>query len=447
MINEVDNKFLKNVVGDDGKGNLGSHTLDRIEISDNDKDYMLKVMSLCTQEAATAMTVGQYTVISGEMVRVTPEDEIHIITNEMYNYDFTPLSSLTISINTMKNVHYYYYGDAGQKRAFEDFKESIQSYYRKSFKARTAVVAWIRKRWSSYINYSDFFSSISGKSIQEIFMHTLIPCGLEVDKVRKIAADFIQRRGIRPNTILISPVIKNEIEMWVDGSDLAERSTRRMYGAISSLKGISDCVKECCELNSAEMTSVVNVFCQYADSLNNMKSLTQWQSANNQNGDDLDINPSDDRIDELLEFFRSAGPQDEVIIPEPLETWLRPEQSEVQCGEIDIDEETINECLQNLHFCLLNDGDPYYLCYNFSLFYCSEGPAACWYITFNESQHAIGSKTYPDVDLFMVDINQNHYLLPRIKAIFKRIIESTPSAKEELKQSRSKVLEDLGIAE
>ena len=192
------------------------------------------------------------------------------------------------------------------------------------------------------------------------------------------------------------------------------------------------------------MTSIVNNFCQYADSLDNMKILTQWQSANNQNGDHLDINPSDERIDELLDYFRTAGPQNEVIIPRPLEKWLRPEQSEVQCGEIDIDDETINESLKNLHFCLLKDGDPYYLCYNFSLFY-SQGPAACWYVTFNESQRITGGQSCPDVDLFMVDINQNHYLLPSIKAIYKRIIECTPSVKEELEQSKSRVLKDLGI--
>ena len=73
-------------------------------------DVLLKIMSKCIQRGTDQRTVGHYVITSGEMSRMSAGEEIHILSNEYLNYDYTPISTLAIALNTQKGVHYYYYG-------------------------------------------------------------------------------------------------------------------------------------------------------------------------------------------------------------------------------------------------------------------------------------------------------------------------------------------------
>ena len=401
----------------------------RVWGSEYSRDYMLQTLSLCTQEAAKPVTLGQYIVTSKELTRAAKSDEIHIITNELYNYDFTPLSSLAIAVNTKKGVHYYYYGDKHQKAVFNELKQTIIDYYLKSYKARTAVVAWIRMRKSSYIDFEKFFNTYS-IAVSNVFFLLLGSTSLLPEKINQIITDYCAITNLTQDQELISHTAKNNLLEWVTGSVLMDNPLRRVYRTIDNIKRISDSVSE------FRSFPIVKDFCEKATCLYNMKTLSRWQSEN------CDINPSTERIDELIDFFSSAGPNNEEIIPDTLREWLLPEEDEVQSGIAKIDEADINGYLRYLHFCVLEDGKPYTLCYNFSFFICAEGPAACWYITYSSATNNRATAK-ADVDLLMIDIAHNNILLPRIKSIFRVLIQNNKGVEEELEKCKSRLINYL----
>lgn len=416
------------------------------------EDYMLETLSLCTRECAKATTIGKYTVSSKEMERVNENDEIHIITNEMFNYDFTPLSSLTISINTMKGVHYYYYGDEIQEDGFNLFKEHIKDYYVKNFQARTAVVSWIRKRKSSYVNFEEFFNTCS-QPVSHIFNTLLILAGVDVNTINTLIDEYLKEYNVKSDSLLIRKTDKESLLKWVNGSDstyvdseseknkvnfiekLSNTKLKNVYNSINRLKGVAEKVKEYSIKNHA-----IVEFCDKVKCLYNMKMFAQWQSDSKEN----DNVPDEYQIEELFDYFRTAGPRNEIVIPDPIETWLRPEPDEVYCGSVEVDDE--EKYLSRLHFCRISEKKPFKLCYNFSYFICSEGPAACWYVTLNSSNSkSMKPSSEADVDMLMVDIDDNTTLLDRIVIVFKQLIEGNNAIMDELANSGSKMLNHLRI--
>lgn len=402
----------------------------------NSKDYMLQTLSLCTREEAEPFTLGQYLVKSKEMDRVIKGDEIHIITNELMNYDFTPLCTLTISINTIKGVHYYYYGDARQKIIFDNFKERLKTFYKKSFKARSEIAAWIRSRKSKNFGFDRFITEYS-RSISSVFYFLMGSSGESAEKVNDIIEDFKKRYHGNFESFLIQKSVIADLSNWIAGGDVGEKDLHRVYKCIDLIKLLSDSIGA-----FREKSQSIREFCSKAECLYNMKQFTQWQSTSYKYANESEDNPTLDRIEELLEYFATVGPENEIIIPGPLRQWLMPDEGEIQCGELPIDDSDINEYLNRIHFCVLRDGDPYTLCYSFSFFICAEGPDACWYITYNSVKDT-PCAIKPDVYLLMIDIKRSNILYPRIKNVFRVLIERNPTIEKELEQSKSRLMDYL----
>lgn len=101
-------KNLKNHIANTNTSENNSETEENEELrkrvatlqARQDSDALLRIMNKCIQRETDRRTVGHYVIESGEMSRMENGDELHILTNEYMNYDFTPISSLAIAINT-----------------------------------------------------------------------------------------------------------------------------------------------------------------------------------------------------------------------------------------------------------------------------------------------------------------------------------------------------------
>ena len=410
------------------------------------KDKLLCAMSDCIQKNFKPTTIGHYTVDSGEMIRTKAGDEIHIITNEMYNYDFTPMSSLTIAINTEKGVHYYYYLTEDQKETFQIFEERLKGFYRKTFRARQDVVSWIRQAKSRMYDYTRFLQNIVDQSVRTTITSLLTESGVEEDPaqlVDAICAEDCNKRKILSDT---SSIFQNinipKLLQWIAGKSFPDESG--IYNAIDML---------CIFLRAFPADkhyrnySKIKAFCDKLELLRDMKLLTVWQTRSE--GGPTKI----EEIHSLLERFRkdeSKGAGGKEILSEPIKDWMMPvgkrNQSDKKSNEIDelvqvgedpnMTEEAMEHYLGNVHYCPIVDGQPYTLCYSFSLFLCGEGADAAWYSTCVNSNN---KRIEIDNDLIMIEFMKDQSTYNSIIECYRQIILSNPEILKELKKYNSRI--------
>ena len=409
------------------------------------RDKLFCAMNDCIQKSFKPTTVGHYTVDSGEMIRTKAGDEIHIITNEMYNYDFTPMSSLTIAINTEKGVHYYYYLTEDQKETFQVFKERLKGFYRKTFRARQDVVSWIRQAKSRMYDYTRFLQNIVEQSIRTTITSLLSESGLKEDPskfVDEICSQDCNGRKLVDSSSVFQNINIAKLLNWIEGKSFADESS--VYIAIDRL-----CVflRAFPSGQHYRNYSKIKAFCDKLELLRDMKLLTIWQTRS-EGGP-----TTNEEISSLLERFRkdeSKGSEGKEILSEPIKDWLMPvgkrEQADrdytgkeevVQVGEDpNMTEEVMEGYLENVHYCPIVDGQPYTLCYSFSLFLCGEGADAAWYSTCVNSNN---KKIAIDNDLIMIEFMKDQSTYDSIIECYKQIIFSNSNILVELKKYNSRI--------
>lgn len=410
-----------------------------------EKDKLLKILNKCIQLNCETQTVGSYVVSSNEMERTSSGDEFHILTNDLLNYDFTPVSSLTIAINTQKNVHYYYYGPYTMESDVNAFKENIKMYYRKSFKARRLIVQWIRLQKSKEFNYTEFLTFICNNTVRS-YIETLVGnIGLEnetVDNLIEVCKSFdshcIEKDYLKKINV-------DKLTRWICGDNFAIEND--IYDDINKLNTLRIPFVTAYE----KWGKFVNIrdFCSKIERLVYMSQLTQWQASS----DRSDIHSSSFSIDngdisKLIDYFKYTGDEHTEknrVITDVIERWMMPKKNEILCGEEHVSEEEMEEYLSRIHFCLLGDENPFFLTYSFCIFLCEEGPGAAWYTTYAKTDSRAPNKIVLDNDLMMVELDSDSSIRSELENVFSRLITQSDHILYALKAAHSRILRRLGI--
>lgn len=413
-----------------------------------ESDKLLKILNQCVQLGCVPQTIGQYTITSGEM-SANVGSEIHILTNEMYNYDFTAMSSLTIAINTQRGVQYYYYGTSKEEKSYQELRQRIYHYHIKSFKAIERVVAWIRQAKCDAKSFGEFLDIISvNKTIKDIIVHILAQCNQyeKLSTILGLCEDCCKTKKTTVDTPLSFD--KARLCEWISGKIFNDES--RIYRLIDILSVLVDPLKSDAEIRNKAYTKE---FLTKLEALHNMALLTRWLRT----PDDWTVDLDEYEKEQLLNYFKykdeaiGSSLKSNIIISEQIENWLKPKKGEIiGVSNQEFTEQDAERYLKNIHFCLVEENSPYVLAYNFVLFL-DYNPrnigrdAAAWYTTYvtndNPSDGAI------DNHLFMVDIEAKHKLYTEIQTIFRQLIVSNDAALEELKKYNSNILQRLGIVE
>lgn len=416
--------------------NLGSHP-----VVSQTSDALLKIMNKCIQRGTDSRTVGHYVITSGEMSRMSDGEEIHILSNEYMNYDYTPVSSLAIALNTKKGIHYYYYGTKEQETVILSLKERVKSYYQKGLKAKDKIARWVRKAKSSLYNYQDFLRSLCGYSIGNIVKSVIIGSNIaEVEKegIIDVILDDIKTKNGKEATYEMPNLANLKIVLdWIDGVGKTQND-EDVYRFIDELGILIYSIKD----DENLMRDIfIKDFCDKIQLLLDMKEFAIWQTKNG-----YKINP--DRIDYLLRVFQykdnnAMSDKFNELISAPMREWLKSAKDETDGGMVYCEESEMNSWADNIHFCVLNDENPYTLCYSFTLFLGEEGQAAAWYTTYKDNTN--GDDSALDNQLLMIDILRGDPLLGEIEEAFKTIIISDDSVKAILNNSNSRIIKLLGI--
>lgn len=412
-----------------------------------ESDALLRILNKCIQRSTDRRTVGHYVVESGEMSRMQEGEEIHIISDEYINYDYTPVSSLAIALNTKKGVRYYYYGTRDQMSVIMALRERVKDYYQKTYRARNRIVCWIRQAKSSIYDYQEFLRSICGYSIGQIVRSLITGSNItEREKmIQVVLEELMETYGKYKDCKMPNLAGLKKVIDWLQGHSKSQ-DDYEVYSFIDNIGYLIVAIKDKDDL----MHDVyIKDFCDKIQLLLDMKEFAIWQTKS-----DYDIKP--ERIENLFRVFqfRDNNAPDErfnELISQPMREWLspqsdveHPEKSEIHCGVVYCDEEEMNRWASNIHFCPLEDNHPYILCYSFTLFLGDEGPAAAWYTTYRNNANKDASAI--DNDLFMIDFLRGDELLIELEDTFKTLIlKSNDECINELRSSQSRILDNLGI--
>lgn len=404
----------------------------------NEANKLLQILNKCVQFGSVSQTVGKYTMTSGEMT--APEgSEIHILSNEMYNYDFTAMSALTISIATKRGVKYFYYATDEEKEKFDSFKERIRYYYTKSLKSRQKVVAWIRQAKSNTAMFDDlFFITKTNRTLREIIKVLLTQCGKE-NKIKDVEL------AIGNSYNLDKQLNTDEVKLkrWISGEIMNDESS--IYKWINAMSLL---IKPILQDDELKTNNYIRDFIRKIEYINNMALLSRWQLSPK----DWTIALSDDDQEELINFFKWKDENDKentCIITDEIEFWLKSDEEIVGASGGEFIEQDVDSYLNNIVFCEVENNKPYELAYNFCIFIGYEpkrrtpNTAAAWYTTYS----ANNSKDCEiiDNDLFMVDIGAHQQVFDDLKGVFIGLILNNDQTMKTLKKNKSKMIKFLGI--
>ncbi|MCL2476698.1 MAG: toll/interleukin-1 receptor domain-containing protein [Candidatus Bathyarchaeota archaeon] len=337
--------------------------------------------------------LGAFILGSSEM-RMQASSEVHLLTNNLRDYDMTVIAKMTISSNIAKGTKYVYYCPVNCEPDYSELKTGITWYLEKSLVARHEIDRWIRAYyisnaeiciWLNRINkvslssiFSDFFSSLCNTCNSSI-----------TEKLQGLLTRDLQygREQVDVSHILD----------WINGVQKTTSKTKRL---ISVFKGISETICSSC---SAKNDFRLLEWKKNCDFLNQLLIASIWILENNQNSAAVD-------------FLYTIRVDDQII------EWL---QSPAK------DSKEISDVIKNLFFYELREEMiPVKCCYNFSLLLNPDGSiaAAGWY-------KASARKIYADSQ----DVSENVLMIKgldgRQKGILKKILTRILEQHIEFKQS------------
>ena len=408
-----------------------------------EQDRLLHILNKCIRLKGEMQTVGRYVVLSNEMERTSSGDELHILTNDLLNYDFTPVSSLAIAMNTQKGVHYYYYGPQTLRSVFNSFRENIKSYYRKSFKARRGIVQWIRLQKSKEFNYAEFLTLIRNSTVK-LYIEKLIK---DVGETLEIADDLLKDCIAQDSKCLESTYLKkintDRLLQWIGGKCFPKED--EIYEDIRKLSLLI--IPFMNNYDKWGKYVAIRDFCCNIERLVYMSRLTQWQVSSGSH-EELKALANSDGIsfDKLIDYFKYCGEEGTVnnrIISEVMEKWLKPEEGEILCGEKHISDEDMEEYLSRIHFFPVEEKKPFVLAYSFCIFLCDEGPGAAWYTTSAKTDNkAPNNKDMAiDNDLLMIDLDSDENIAREVKDFFSGLINQNDNILKELRKNKSRIIQ------
>lgn len=294
-----------------------------------------------------AQGLGKFILGSSEM-RQESKCEVHLLTNNLIDYDLTVIAEMAISTNISKGIKYIYYCPLECQTEFEELRARVNWYLGKKTNAMNEVDRWIRAYyiansevdiWLNRINkvrtstiLNDFFSSLCDK------------CQKKVQE----KLDLLAIKDLRIGREQIDVLVLIE---WINGE---MKTTPKIEKIIRTFHSLLSDLCDNCEYNT---DFSLNEWKKNCDFLYDLLVTSKWI-----------IKEMNEKKEEALSFLSKIGVDEQII------SWLEKEPVN--------NEDEICELLRNLYFCELDEKRvPIKCCYSFSLLLNPDGSinASGWY--------------------------------------------------------------------
>lgn len=415
--------------------------LDNSDVSDcttKIDNTLLLLLNELVQCKCEAKEVSDYILESRELLLAInePQTELHIITNELINYDSTVLASMAISANILgkplkdgkiikflpqeKGVKYIYYCPNSCKQSFEKFRHRIIKFVRRDDESRLEVDGWVRWNYSRRNKLFKKLSQLDGKPPLDF-----INCLFNVTADKKDELVEICKNNEALFGIGNEFVISKDIENWLQGSGQVKK--------VEKVKTLDKFLSSLCANKTESDFKLYKGFTLLSlyNSIHNLLLLSEWQLGNS--------NLQSSEREKIFKYIFSSEFDDTEYswdsIREQFENWLAPSDMEL-CGVLNIDQEIIDAALNNLVFCPI-ESDNIVLSYNFCLFITSKNSnSAAWYVTAEKNSQ--GSLSSDNTLFIFQTIDRDE--VSRILNGYKVLISHNPNISTILQNLNSRIL-------
>lgn len=243
------------------------YTAVKQSLGDNHKTaYMsMELLNDCIQKKCTTERISDYIMKSKELSGDNGVIELHIMTNELSQYDFTTISTLAIANNVLKDVKYIYYLPDDSLTDFGKLSDRVKSFIIKDRSCMLEIDGWIRERVCQNRNLREsLVKTLVNRKPEEVvadFWRTLAP-----DK-RKSLTGYLKKMSKNSSQRIALP---DSFTNWLDGG---QGETTIIDDVVNSLNQILSTVKGC---NSAQTTQEVQELMKNIEYIAALNELSKY---------------------------------------------------------------------------------------------------------------------------------------------------------------------------
>lgn len=412
-------------------------------IRSNESQIFLNIMDRCVKQKCSVESISN-TIKQSREVFTDSLRELHILSNEMLEFDCNPYCCTVIASNLRGNevivnntkvylpetqgVKYFYYYPENCESEFQTTFEKIKSFILKDTKSRREVSSLIRKEFCFRNKIVSFFSELNDMTQMQFVDHYHI-VGVEDYKNFKALFDDNETQFYfayaDADDIFQVP---DEFIAWLNGD--TDRFTYNnvievSYQFISFIGKFVDLLEKCNDINKVSFESLK----KYYQFLIKLQKMEEWQSGN------IKLPTAESRrlVNYLLDYTVGSTRKGTRKFPK-IANWLIIEYNED--GSIKhLDEEVAKKAFDNLIPIPLKSTGALKLCYSFELFIEDALLTAAWYSVEQYDQ------AKNDNMVFSYEINRKSEIFDDFINAFKYLIEINPSVEEILRSKKSKILE------
>lgn len=384
-----------------------------------EKSHLMSDLVLHSLEQTYACTtVSKYILQSHELTDKRSGYEMHIITDEIKNYDMTVLSSMAIALNLQKNVKYIYYGAPETKEYFGKLKEVIKTFVFKNDSSRRKVDRYIRYTFDCQNNISLTIAELDNIRYEEFI--TAFPSKLDI--LKKYKSDFFGAGKFKE---------AGNIICWLRGRKASNEIGKDGYN-YQYIERFNDFLKQMVSGEESNTNYIAVYFKKIEKEFDNLVRFSNWNVGSNS------------LVKESLEKEDITELEDFLGVREEFRDWIGYNENE---GEANLTLEEVDEILDRMHFIALdtfNDELPQ-ITYSFCIFYEQSDEQndiySAWYRTATgvgsvpmrlQNQEHLNLKTERDIDNDLVMYTANNADNCRYLEMFYKFLKSSSSIRKQL---------------
>lgn len=369
---------------------------------------LLELQSICIQGSCSSYAISDYILRSRELANTNGKNnksELHIITNELQQYDFTAISSLAIAVNIMNETKYIYYLPKDSIMDFAKLKSQVKCFIKREMVAMKLIDSWLRARISKNHNIEGFIrDQLDGEDLDVILEKYTY---LSVDE--KLLVEELYRSFTNKKHRI---EINEDVYNWLHGME----NTISVDSFLDTIEKIITCVN---------VSEEISELCEMFTLMVNLNNFSKWLI------DNLELSVSE--ITKLLNILMN-----EVEIPGvyQIRKWIIDENQNFS-GVSSLDEDEISDMIdRNLISISICNEQILKPCYSFCLYLGDKynDVSVAWYSCHDDSD--IKSKGVPDNQITVHTNTLNSAFSKREISLFidayERIIKNHDDAKNTL---------------
>lgn len=399
-------------------------------IREKNSQKFVNLMNTCVKSKCVAQTVSEdikeSTEISAERLR-----ELHILSNELLEYDCNTYSCMVIASNLLGNEtiidgkkvyepqkngvkYFYYYPESIKADCLTAFNK-IKGFVTKDANSRKEVVRLIRREFCFRNKVKTFFSGLNDMTQADFAKQYHIVEKTDYEAFEKLFAENETQTYFAYSDEDDIFQVPEEFFMWLLG-DVDKYSydniMQTSYMFISFLGKFVNLLDNAHDINTVSFESLKKRY-QY---LLKLQRLEEWQMGK------IILSQAESKrlVNYLLDYSSDSPSKSEKKFPR-LSNWMEFEHDE-NGNILPLSEEIIDGAFANLVGIPIKENDDLRLCYSFALFVNESTMSGAWYSTGQKEQNGVAydmvmtysiekrSKCFDqlmDAFEYMVSINEN----------------------------------------